>query len=352
MRALVMIAACMLGCYHPSIKDGSVYCSSDGKCPSGFMCADDGLCYVHPPVFSPYGDGHLGTPTFASTGDIILNTNTGAIVQLSSGASSTTVVPATSSPPFGVAQSNGPGVAIWSFSSLTIPAGVTVRVSPDSQSVPVLATTGTLTVSGTIDLSGSGGINGGVGANAPNPEGEQAGGGTGGTMGTSGGGGGGGHATAGGTGMATGGGAGGAMYASADLPLSFGGGGGGGAGEASSAPGLGGTGGGAIGLLGQTVDIEGAINVNGKAGGNALNGMAGGGGAGAGGTILVSGGTVTIGSSAMLTAVGGGPGMGSSGGGAGGNGAYGLIWLLGSVTNNGMSMPAAGSSPALTKFPQ
>ena len=289
----IVFAACLAGCYHPKIKDGTIFCSDDPtpKCPSGMHCAADGLCYARAPMISAaYGDGRVGKQDLtAMTGTLVLHTNTGQITLHDDTAGTDAELVAASAQPFGTAQTGGPPVAIWSFTELNVPPGMPVQVSPDSRAVPVLAATVSLRMSGFIDLSGNGGQNGGANADGVNPavDGTTDGvGGGGAALSSTAGGGGGGHATAGSMGMGTGGGAPGPSYGGAEvLPVYFGAGGGGGGGATGSSPGLGGTGGGAIALLSPSIILEGVIDVSGAFGGPASAGDAGGGGGGAGGTI-------------------------------------------------------------------
>src|SRR5207302_404420 len=93
-------------------------------------------------------------------------------------------------------------VTIWSFATLSIPAGLTVVTSGDSRAVAVLAATQGLTVLGDIRLSGQGGQNGSPyrdGSDSPSSDG-----------------GGGGGAIMPGTGGGGGGGAGGTILVSGD----------------------------------------------------------------------------------------------------------------------------------------
>lgn len=353
MRLLISLLACVAGCYHPSIADGSIFCSTDGKCPQGFMCSEtDGLCYKHPPTPpSPYGTGSLGSPTLDPDGILLLDTDTGAISQQNPTTGEMKSVVSRATGIFGVGQSAGPGVAIWSFTSLTIPANVVVQVTPNSRNVPVLAATETLTLDGTIDVAKVGGANGAAGKPGDNPFGPNGGGGAA-MVSTAGGGGGGGHATMGDPGTGDGHGTGGQAYGTTAPPVFFGAGGGGGYGL-SGAPGVGGLGGGAVALLAPSIMVSGSIFADAGAGKDGGGGDAGGGGGGSGGTILISGDHVTIAAGANLSAVGGAGGAGAGTGGNGGKGSTGLIQLFGSVTNQGTVSPTPDSSAtALTRFPQ
>ena len=46
-RALAAVAGIAIaGCYSPSIMDGTLMCTADGRCPRGFTCRGDNLCYA------------------------------------------------------------------------------------------------------------------------------------------------------------------------------------------------------------------------------------------------------------------------------------------------------------------
>jgi hypothetical protein len=48
MKPILLVAA-ILGlssaCYDPDLRSGSIACSADRRCPSGFECASDGRCW-------------------------------------------------------------------------------------------------------------------------------------------------------------------------------------------------------------------------------------------------------------------------------------------------------------------
>ncbi len=269
------------------------------------------------------------------------------------------------------------------FSSVTIPAGVTVRVQG---SAPLrIFSAGPVRVLGTLDLSGSaggtgvcgngpvsneglGGPAGATGARGGSyagsytlaPSGSGRGGGAGAMSNVTGpGGGGASYATVGTAGgVATccasrcgsdfrgTGGAAGATYGGAELStLEGGSGGGAGAfGGADNGCGGGGGGGGGAGVIvAPTIDVSGAILANGGNGGSedpACDG--GGGGGGSGGALWLRASTVTI--SGRVTAVGGSGGTTATGGtcgigGAGGEGGVGRV-RIDAVTLTGTSNPA------------
>jgi hypothetical protein len=336
MRFALLLA--LAGCYHPTISEGTIYCSEDTppKCPSGFSCGFDGLCYKTPPVKSPYGDGSIPEMDLTGmNGVMVLHTDNGAITLKSVGMDEIILVPSPSPEKLGLYKQplGGPPVTIWSFKRLIVPLEVTIQVSSDSRAIPVLAGTGditqtpgpTLKILGPIELSGSGGSNGGPnapGLTAPDstePSGQGA------AMASIGGGGGGGHLSKGEDGTGTGAGKGGGASSALDDVLVFGGGGGGGGGVTMDAfPGFGGPGGGAIGLIGFWVQLNGLIDLTGQPGQPAMGGMAGGGG-GAGGTLFVSAKTLTYGPNLKVDVSGGAGGPGGDGGGNGGQGAAGRI---------------------------
>ncbi|XID95788.1 hypothetical protein ACF3MZ_15225 [Paenibacillaceae bacterium WGS1546] len=229
---------------------------------------------------------------------------------------------------------------IYKFSSLTVPAGVTI--TPSGRFL-VLLVDGTATINGLISASGKGGaggiFNSGSGGSG---SGAGAGGGGGGSGGSNVGGGGGGGAggsgsggSGGGAGAGGGGGNGGASRSAGggtdiDKLIRYGldnfkiydstGGGGGGGGIASG--GSGGAGGGCIVLIAKNVVGGGAIRSDGLAGTAAsISSTGGGGGGGGGGTIILVSDIVT---SLTMSANGGsgGAGGGAPGvsGAAGGNG--------------------------------
>jgi hypothetical protein len=269
------------------------------------------------------------------------------------------------------------------FTSVTIPAGVTVRVQG---SAPLrIFSAGPVRVLGTLDLSGA---NGGLGVCGNGPVSNEGLGGPGGAAGARGGfyagtytlspsgggrgggagamsnltgpgGGGAGYATAGvagatatccparcGTEFRAPGGAAGATYGGVELASLEGGSGGGagGFGGADNGCGGGGGGGGGAGLIvAPTIEVSGAILANGGNGGNedmACDG--GGGGGGSGGalwlrasTVTITGGVSAVGGVGGTTSIGGTCGLG----GAGGVGGLGRV-RVDATTLTGTSTPA------------
>jgi hypothetical protein len=208
------------------------------------------------------------------------------------------------------------------YSSMTVPAGVTLRATALDQPV-LIAVLGDVQVRGAFDFSASAmraGPGGGGGGAPPNGDGQGPSPGTG-SMTT---GGGGGHGTAGSTGTGAGGGAGGGVTTQRRLTGGSGGGAGGG--------GAGGHGGGALQLAGYAaMDLEGArFAFTGTAGQGA-------GGAGAGG-MLALGGTPT---GAFTVDVRGGAAS-PAGGGAGGGG---RVRFDGEATGATITGAVASSAP-------
>ena len=237
-----------------------------------------------------------------------------------------------------------PASGIFNFGTVTIPSGVTVTFTKNSQNTPVtILATGDVTISGAVivdgtsasnNLPGTGGPGGFDGGYGGNPyvlgyRGQGPGGGSGGlTMGLAGSGGGGGFSAGGSAGnlcatyyngsggqycQGSGSGAGGAAYGNAGLiPLIGGSGGGGGAGV-NNTSGAGGGGGGAILIASSgTIRVNGSITANGGNGTYAggYNGSSGGsnatfnaGGAGSGGALRLVANVIT--GEGTISAVGG-----------------------------------------------
>ena len=261
-----------------------------------------------------------------------------------------------------------PDSGVFNFTTVNIPAGVTITFNRGTNNKPLtILATGDVVIAGTINLDGKpgnsngtgglggpGGGSGGTGGygfdqSHSGMPGEGTGGGGGG-IGSSiitqpGGGGGGGFGTAGaaGGGGVNGGGAGPKFGAVTILPLSGGSGGGGGAAISTSRGGAGGGGGGAILIASSgTITINGTINAR---GGNGVSGN-GGGGAGAGGGIRLI--ANTINGTGTLNASGGGAGGGSTF--AGGNGGQGYIRIEAYDFNNFTGATAPQNIASLT-FP-
>ena len=281
-----------------------------------------------------------------------------------------------------------PASGIFNYSSVLIPAGVTVTYRRNTTNTPLMIlSSGDVTIAGTLDVSGApgratgaagngatgddgtpgtggpGGYDGGRGGLAlPEPSrlggaGLGPGGGAGGFMATGNnfcfaapfGGGGGGFASAGGSitcnfNPPV---SGGTTYGSSQLlPLIGGSGGGGGGGGQSFAGSGGGGGGGAI-LIAATgaVSVTGTLRADGGAGGSSSgSGSGGGGGGGSGGAIRII--ATTISGNGTISAAGGAAGtasLGSDGGYAGGPGAPGRVRLESENYNR-----TAASSPVHT----
>jgi len=228
-----------------------------------------------------------------------------------------------------------PAAGVFNFSSINIPAGITVKFTPNANNTPVtMLASANATIAGTIDVSGGGGGGGSVGTIVGPPGGGAAGpGGYPGGSGT--------NAlvsATGGAGLGPGGGGGGVSR--------IGAGGGGGFGSA------GGNGssccgrvGGPDGVTYGTATALPLIDGSGGGGGGANFGFTGGSGGGGGGALLIaSSGTITL--TGALLARGGSGGAGLCDAGQGGGGSGGGIRLVAtSVTGTGGSISATGGSP-------
>ena len=338
MRLSVVFLLALSGCYHPTISNGDFVCGSGKLCPEGFQCGGDNRCYHAEDVGSldfsvgPFrGDGKLGSPDLASQTEghtLVLDTVTGAMSLRDAMDMELTQVVAPNSPGFRiVAQTDGPGLAVWSFTDLSIPANLTVRIGA-GPSIPVFAASGKLIIEGTIDVTGHGGPGG-----PPNGSGTMLqsamdrGGGGGAGMGVGAGGGGGGYGTsgiAGSAGMGTGGSAGGTYGDTRVVPVIPGSGGGGGSSTSTTFDSnRGGAGGGALVLFAHNLALDGSLIANGEAGHDSDVMGSGVGGGGSGGAILISADAITFGPTSSLSAVGGGTGaMATSG-----IGGLGRIWI-------------------------
>jgi hypothetical protein len=245
-----------------------------------------------------------------------------------------------------------PPNGVFNYTTVNIPAGVTVRYLKNTTNTPVtILASGNVTVAGVIDIAGTVGVDTGAsGTGNLGDDGVPGKGGPGGydggrggvnTLGAPGGGGlgpggggagigqanclGGGNMNAGaggGYGAVAGGAncavAAGTGYGSALLlPLIGGSGGGGGAGNSSFGGAGGGGGGGAMLIASSgTVNLAGSILADGGRGGNVTGPAAGGGGGGgSGGAIRIVG--TTIVGNGILTAIAGAGGSGTTSGGAG-----------------------------------
>ena len=233
-----------------------------------------------------------------------------------------------------------PPDGVFHFTTVTIPAGVTVRFTRNTANTPVtLLATGDVTIAGTLDVSGTaggnqlgsstnlasnaglggpGGFHGGTGANgivsSTGGAGLGPGGGAGGVP--TGHAGGGGFATAGGTTPSST--AGGVAYGTAGLrPLIGGSGGGGGGVDFGKTAGGGGGGGGAVIVASSgTITFTGTIRARGGNGGTGGIAAIGVGGGGSGGAVRLVATTVTGTGGTMDVAggIGGTGGFGSRGG--------------------------------------
>jgi len=228
-----------------------------------------------------------------------------------------------------------PASGVFNFTTINIPAGVTVTFARNTTNTPVtLLASGNVTIAGIIDLNGTaggnqvtgttrlgrnggsggpGGFDGGDGANGI----ASTTGGSG--LGPGGGGGGPSSLTPGGGagfldpgGTSSGGGAGGATYGTPQLLPLIGGSGGGGQGGSLSSSGAGGGGGGGAILIASsgTITLTGTIRARGGTGG--LYGASTYGGAGSGGAVRLVATTLT-GSNGTIDVRGGGTFGGSPG---------------------------------------
>ncbi len=397
MRALGVGALALLvmvtGCYSPAIPSGAFICGPGGLCPSGFTCQNQHCVNgtAAPPDLSV---GDLRIADQASAGDMALHTfygsctfpaynltgfpgillcfdtETGAVTYatpddagdpLTCFDAHTSLIAAGSAGWQHFTPANGPAVALWNLTSLSLPATGTIGVTSNSKSVLALAACGSLALDGTINLIADGAL-GGQAIGAPGqvrntPTSAAPGGGGGGADG--GGGGGGGYSKAGAMGKGTSGGAGQAAYGTAMLSVVYEGSGGGAGGGTGA--GLGGSGGGAVALLGHSISVN-QVYVDGgpgrSVGGTAT--AAGGGGGGSGGSILISGDEVNFDTTYVLSTQGGLAGNGIGTGSNGGPGAPGRVAvyvpLAGLTVDTGAPLTATPVTPfaatqPLTTFP-
>jgi hypothetical protein len=213
---------------------------------------------------------------------------------------------------------------VFSFTTVNIPAGVTVTFTRNAANTPVtLLASGNVTIAGAINLNGAAGGNG-SGGTAVGPNG-----GIGGPGGFNGGDGADAIAsTTGGAGLGPGGGAGGIVYTDQPTGLNSSSGGGGGSFGTAGAP------------SGRRPEVT-----SGGGGGAARFGFTGGGGAGGGGAIVIaSSGTITF--NGGITATSGNastafdPGAGAGAGGSGGA----IRLVANTITGSGGSINVAGGS--------
>ncbi len=232
-----------------------------------------------------------------------------------------------------------PPDGVFNFTTITIPAGVTVTFARNAANTPAtLLASGNVTIAGTIAVSGSPGGTGvspgtilASNAGAGGPGGFDGGDGADGIV-----------STTGGAGLGPGGGAGGLA------PSTVGGGGGGGFVVAGGNGGAVSTfapattpGGGAYG----TLTLLPLIGGSGGGGGGAVFGNTGGGAGGGGGALLIaSSGTITFtGTLLAKGGQGGGPSANISGTGQGGGGSGGAIRLVATViTGSGGTINVSG----------
>jgi hypothetical protein len=203
---------------------------------------------------------------------------------------------------------NLPPTGVFNYTTINVPAGVTVRYNRNAANTPVtLLATGAVTIAGTIDVGGGLGGNGASGTSlGPNA-------GLGGPGGFDGGAGSNGIAsTIGGAGLGPGGGGASAIVGGGGGFISAGGNGAGG----------GGLGGPAYG----TETLLPLIGGSGGAGGGVgFGSSAAGGGGGSGAILIASSGTLTLSGTGTIRASGGKGGDGVSAGGGGSGGAIRLI---------------------------
>jgi hypothetical protein len=252
-----------------------------------------------------------------------------------------------------------PPSGIFNFTSVNIPAGVTITVTRNTTNTPaVFLASGSVTIAGTLTLSGgSSAATGAAGGGAQGDDGTPGLGGPGGFDGGRGGrvGSLGSAITPGGGGLGPGGGQ--AGIAALTNQIVFGGGGGGfnGAGAnnnafacgytAASHGNVGGIGGANYGS-GQLLPLIGGSGGGGGVGGLTFEGSGGGGGGGA--ILIAASGTVSI--SGALTANGGAAGQTQGGGanaagGAGGGGSGGAIRIVATtIAGNGTISAVAGGA--------
>ena len=247
------------------------------------------------------------------------------------------------------------GVAVFSFETVNIPAGVVLEASG---TLPLeLLATGEMMLAGRIRANGQNAIEeqggdenrpgpgGAAGGTEKEKAGEGPGAGGGGEGGTAGGGG----AGFGGAGAAGGedsgaGGAGGGVYGNLATALQ-GGSGGGGATEGPTENVRGGAGGGGVELSAGALTITGVVTVAGGSGSGGGNGASGG---GSGGGILLHAGTINV--TGELLANGGGGGTGGCCGDGGGGGGGRITYQYATLLNEGRPNVAGGESGAFGTF--
>jgi hypothetical protein len=264
-----------------------------------------------------------------------------------------------------------PTSGVFNFTTIDVPAGVTVRFGRNAANTPVtLLASGNVTIAGVLDLSGGpggngltsatslasnagaggpGGFDGGVGANGIASSVGGNGLGPGGGNASAGSGGGGGFGAAG-VNAGAGGGTGGAVYGTEALLPMIGGSGGAGGGAAFGATGAGGGGGGGALVIATAANIHltGAILARGGSGG----GGAGPGGGGSGGAVrLVA--SSTSGTNGSIDVRGGAPGAipGIASGGAGGVGRARIEAVSQGAAINFNTVPPSAALPTSVALP-
>jgi hypothetical protein len=234
-----------------------------------------------------------------------------------------------------------PASGVFNFTTINIPAGVTVRFTRNAANTPVtMLASGDVTIAGTIDISGA---PGGAGVNATSfadTAGRGGPGGFDGGLGASGI-----ASPTGGDGLGPGGGAGGAFVPGLSNP---GGGGGGGFGSAGGNGNRGAPGGAVYG----TPALLPAVGGSGGGGGSAGLGSTAGSGGGGGGSILIaSSGPMTF--TGSIFAGGGNGGGAPFGPGVGGGGSGGAVRLVATtITGSGGAIDVAGGQGAASPVSQ
>lgn len=233
-----------------------------------------------------------------------------------------------------------PPSGVLEFTTVNIPAGVTVRFIKNATNTPVtILASGNVTIAGAIDISGTGSAN--VGASGDGNIGDDGQPGLGGPGGYDGGRGGVPSKAMGGTGLGPGGGGGGKVGAYNTNNDTIGGGGGGFGVAGTSSYSTAGVGGGVYGSS-QLLPLIGGSGGGGGTGGAAFNGSGGGGGGGA--ILIASSGTVSITGSVSANGGASGAGSGDGHGGSGGGGSGGAIRIVATTISGNGSLTATGGA--------
>lgn len=244
-----------------------------------------------------------------------------------------------------------PPSGIFNYTSVNIPAGVTVKFLRNTTNTPVvILATGDVTIAGTLDVSGTSSANvGAAGDGALGDDGTPGIGGPGGFAGGSGGLAGSSPALPGGTGLGPGGGPAGlpspgSNFCSAGTPLGGGGGGFSASGGNSSICGTAGlvTPGGVAYGSSQLLPLIGGSGGGAGAGGVSLSGSGGGGGGGA--LLIAASGTVSV--TGTISASGGASGSTSTSGNGstGGGGSGGAIRIIATTLSGNGTIAANGGA--------